>query len=81
MAAVEFEIRVAGRLPADVLEELEDVRVITQDVETVMRGPVRDQAALIGMINRLQGEGIELRGLRQIKAGQALPPAQDSGRP
>ena len=81
MADVEFEIRVAGRLPADVLEELEDVRVITQDVETVMRGPVRDQAALIGMINRLQGEGIELRGLRQIKAGQALPPARDSVRP
>ena len=73
MAAVEFEIRVAGRLPADVLEELEDVRVITQDVETVMRGPVRDQAALIGIINRLQGQGIELRGLRQIAAGQALP--------
>ena len=71
--AVEFEIRVAGRLPADVLEELEDVRVITQDVETVMRGPVRDQAALIGIINRLQGLGIELRALRQIAASQALP--------
>ena len=81
MADVEFEIRVAGRLSADVLEELEDVRVITQDVETVLRGPVPDQPALIGIINRLQGQGIELRGLRQIKAGQALPPAQDSGRP
>jgi len=81
MAAVEFEIRVAGRLPADVLEELEDVRVVTQDVETVMRGPVRDQAALIGIINRLQGQGIELRGIRQIGPGQALPPARDPAEP
>jgi hypothetical protein len=81
MAAVEFEIRVAGRLPADVLEELEDVRVITQDVETVMRGPVRDQAALIGIINRLQGQGIELRGIRQVGPGQALPPAHDPAEP
>ena len=81
MAAVEFEIRVAGRLPADVLEELENVRVITQDVETVMRGPVRDQSALIGIINRLQGQGLELRGVRQIGAGQALPSARDPGGP
>jgi hypothetical protein len=81
MAAVEFEIRVAGRLPAGVLEELEDVRVVTQDVETVMRGPVRDQAALIGIINRLQGQGIELRGIRQIGPGQALPPAHDPAEP
>jgi len=76
MAAVEFEIRVAGRLPADVLEELENVRVLTQDVETVMRGPARDQAALIGIINRLQSQGIELRGVRQVGAGQALPSAR-----
>ena len=76
MAAVEFEIRVAGRLPADVLEELENVRVLTQDVETVMRGPARDQAALIGIIKRLQSQGIELRGVRQVGAGQALPSAR-----
>ena len=76
MAAVEFEIRVAGRLPADLLEELENVRVLTRDVETVMHGPVRDQAALIGIINRLQSQGIELRGVRQVGAGQALPSAR-----
>jgi hypothetical protein len=46
-----------------------------------MRGPVRDQAALIGIINRLQGQGIELRGIRQIGPGQALPPAHDPAEP
>ena len=63
---VEFEIRVAGPVPADVLEELENVRVVTESFETVLRGPVQDQAALIGIINRLQGGGIELRGIRQL---------------
>ena len=66
MAAVEFEIRVAGSLPSGVLEELEGVRVVTESVQTVVRGPVLDQAALIGIINRLQGLGIELRGVRQL---------------
>ena len=66
MAAVEFEIRVAGSLPAGVLEELEDVRVVTESVETVLRGPMLDQSALVGNINRLQGLGIELRGVRQL---------------
>ncbi len=63
---VEFEIRVAGPVPADVLEELENVRVVTESFETVLRGPVQDQAALVGIINRLQGWGIELRGIRQL---------------
>ena len=63
---VEFEIRVSGPVPPDVLEELENVRVVTESFETVLRGPVQDQAALIGIINRLQGWGIELRGIRQL---------------
>ena len=68
MTALEYEIRVAGPVPADVVEELADVRVITESVETVLRGPLLDQAALIGLINRLQGWGIELRGVRHIGA-------------
>jgi hypothetical protein len=66
MAAVEFEIRVAGSLPAGLLEELEGIRVVSESVQTLLRGPVLDQAALIGIINRLQGLGIELRGVRQL---------------
>ena len=66
MAAVEFEIRVAGAVPAGLLEELGDVRVLAQSVKTVLRGAVPDQAALMAVINRLQGLGIELCGLRQL---------------
>ena len=66
MAAVQFEIRVAGAVPAGVLEELGNVRVLTQSVKTVLRGAVPDQAALMAVIYRLQGLGIELCGLRQL---------------
>ena len=71
MTALHYEIRVAGSVPASVLEELDDVQVIAHSVETVLRGPVPDQAALIGIVNRLQGWGIELHAVRQ------LPPDPD----
>jgi hypothetical protein len=71
MTVMEFEFRVAGVLPACALDELEGVRVVTQSLETVLQGPVPDQAALIGIINRLQGLGVELRGVRQLGAGAA----------
>jgi hypothetical protein len=35
-------------------------------VETVLRGPVQDQAALIGIINWLQMLGVELCEVRQV---------------
>ena len=60
VAAVQFEIRVAGAVPAGVLEELGNVRVLTQSVKTVLRGAVPDQPALMAIISRLQGLGLEL---------------------
>lgn len=81
MAALEFEIRVAGTVPADVLDELRDVRVVTESVETLLRGPVRDQAELIGIINRLQGWGIELHGVRQLAADCTPPKPQNPPAP
>lgn len=75
MAALLFEIRVAGPVPTDVLDELRDVRVVTESVETLLTGFVRDQAELIGIINRLQGWGIDLHGVRQLPPGDA--PAQE----
>jgi hypothetical protein len=38
-------------------------------VETVLRCPLVDQAALIGMIDLLQGLGVELREVRQLGIG------------
>jgi hypothetical protein len=63
------EIRVGGSVPTDVLEELDGMQVIIGTEETVLRGTLADQSALIGVINRLQGRGIDLREIRPTLTG------------
>ena len=70
---IDFEIRVAGEVPAQVLAELQDAHLVHRGVETVLHGPVADQAALVGIINWLQMLGVELREVRQITATDAHP--------
>lgn len=69
MTHLHVEIRIVGTVPAEVLEELDGVHVETEPAETILQGSLPDQAALIGMINRLQGLGVELRGVRQLGIG------------
>lgn len=71
MTALEYEIRVEGIVPAEVLEEIEGVHVTTQPVGTILRGTVVDQAALHGVINRLQSLGLELVEVRRLTRGPA----------
>jgi hypothetical protein len=66
MTTLDYEISVSGELPASVLEEIEPFTVEVVPVRTVMRGPVPDQAALHGIINRLQSLGLELIEVRRI---------------
>lgn len=66
MRILDYEIRVTGHIPADVLAEIDGARVTVQPVETILRGSVADQAALHTMINRLQGLGLELTEVRRL---------------
>ena len=68
----EFEIRVAGPMSAQVLADLQDAHIVQRGVETVLQGPVKDQAALVGIINWLQLLGVELREVRQIGTTGAI---------
>jgi hypothetical protein len=63
---VRYELRVTGTVPDSVLEEIEDVQVFEQPVESILRGSVEDQAALHRMIDRIQGLGLELIEVRRI---------------
>jgi len=63
---VHYEIRVTGTVPNSVLEEIEDVQVFEQPVESILRGDVEDQSALHRMIDRIQGLGLELIEVRRI---------------
>ncbi len=70
-SSIEYEIRVCGAVPEAVLVEMEGVRSRVEPVQTVIRGPVPDQAALHGIINRLQRLGLDLIEVRRVPAGSA----------
>jgi len=65
MTPVEFEIRVAGVVPPEMLAELLDVVMSVQPVGTVLTGSAIDQAALHGVINRIRGHGLQLVEVRR----------------
>jgi len=55
------EIRVKGHIATDWSDWLGGLTVThTQQGETVMSGPVRDQAALRGLLNRIADLGLQL---------------------
>ena len=66
MTAMEYEIRVSGLVPAAVLDEFEGVRVVVHPTVTILQGPVPDQAALHGILNRLLGLGLELIDVHRL---------------
>jgi hypothetical protein len=75
MTALDYQIRVEGLVPAEVLEEIEGVQVAIQPVGTILRGTVVDQAALHEVINHLQGLGLELVEVRRLTHGSVPRPA------
>jgi hypothetical protein len=63
-----YEIRIRGRVGRAVLDTFERLESDIEPVETVLHGPVRDQAELHGLLRRLQGLGLELIEVRRLPA-------------
>jgi hypothetical protein len=66
MAATNYEFRIRGRLSAPLLARFEMLESDVERVETVLHGPIRDQAELHGVIERVQSLGLELIEVRQL---------------
>jgi propanediol dehydratase large subunit len=62
-----YEICIRGRLSRTLATEFEqlDLTVTTEPVETVLHGPVTDQAALYGLLRRIEAFGLELVEVRR----------------
>jgi hypothetical protein len=73
-----YEIRVAGILPAEALLDFDGLSASIQPVETVVHGPLQDQAALQGLLARLEVLGVQVRGVWRL---QDPGPAAGSGSP
>jgi hypothetical protein len=66
-----YEIRVRGYLGATLLRAFPTLHAETRDGDTLLRGAVAGQAALHGVLARVEALGLELLELRR------LPPAAE----
>jgi len=57
---VHYQVRVRGRLSETILVAFPDLRVLMLGPETVLAGELPDQAALFGVLNRIEELGLEL---------------------
>jgi hypothetical protein len=73
-----YEIRVAGILPPEALLDFDRLSASGEPVETVVHGPIQDQAALHGLLARLETFGVQVIEVRRLH--EKDPTADDEGR-
>ena len=61
-----YEIRVAGVLPSEVLLDFDRLTASVEPVETVVHGPLQDQAALHGLLTRLETFAVQVIEVRRL---------------
>jgi hypothetical protein len=76
-----YEIRVVGSLPPQWRDWFDGLVINTENGETLLRGPVADQAALFGLLKKIRDLGLPLVSVRQIitqekKMNANVPPAK-----
>jgi hypothetical protein len=66
----QLEIRVKGRIDERWSEWLDGLAIThTPQDETVLAGPILDQAALYGLMSKLRDLGLSLSSLRCVEPG------------
>jgi hypothetical protein len=68
-----YEIRIKGRLSDSLLAVFGGLTATVETGETVLRGQVRDQAALYGLLDRVQSLGLELVEVRCLREAPDEP--------
>lgn len=68
-----YEIRVKGRLAGSHWAKwFEGLTIVDAGGETVLRGPLADQAALYGVLSRLRDVNIALISVRRVRSADSL---------
>jgi len=73
VAPLYYEIRVVGVLPPEALLDFERLSASVHQVETVLHGPLQDQAALHGLLARLETFGVEVLEIRRLHEDKPPP--------
>ena len=66
MPEATYEIRIKGRVSQALLDSFAGMDSDLEPVETVLHGPIKDQAELHGVIDRIQALGLELIEVRRL---------------
>jgi hypothetical protein len=61
-----YEIRITGILPPEALLDFEELVASVEPVETVVHGQLPDQAALHGLLARLELLGVQVLEVRRL---------------
>jgi hypothetical protein len=69
-----YEIRITGVVPPEALLDFEQLTASVEPVETVLHGPLPDQAALHGLLARLEAFGAHIVEIRLLQ--QRGPPTE-----
>jgi hypothetical protein len=64
-----YEIRVKGHLSGALLVHFQELGARVEPAATTLFGRVEDQAALRGLLDRIDSVGLELIEVRRIPAG------------
>jgi hypothetical protein len=67
VASSYYEIRVDGVLPPEALLDFDRLSTSVHQVETVLHGPLADQAALNGLLARLEIFGVQILEIRRLQ--------------
>lgn len=74
-----YEIRVTGVLPPEALLDFDRLTASVEPVETVLHGPLRDQAALNGLLARLETFGVQVLEIRRLQDRDTSASERNSG--
>jgi hypothetical protein len=72
--AERYEFRVKGRIGSSVAASFDEFDTEVEPAITVLRGPVRDQADLHALLERIQSLGLELVEIRQVTGRRGRSP-------
>jgi len=68
MTPVEYCIRVKGHLPSGWSDLFEGMEILQEPCgDTLLSGPVKDQAALYGLLSKLQNLGVTLVSINPVE--------------
>jgi hypothetical protein len=76
-----YAIRIKGRLGATALSAFPSMTYQMMRGETVLTGWLEDRSALFGVLVQIEGLGLELLEVRQIRASPRSPESGDDRSP